>query len=65
MAAALVLFLAGMLLVGTAIGDCFDDAKCIAAKNGAGHILWIAPISALVIFVVVRWIVDRIRTGRP
>jgi len=56
------LALSGIFFVGSVIGDCVDARDC-AQKNDAGYILWAAPLSALVIFLAVRWFVDRM-TGR-
>jgi hypothetical protein len=52
-----------IVFVGSVIGDCGDAQSC-GRKDDAAHILWIAPLSALVIFLLVRWFVDRMTDRR-
>ena len=63
MAGASILLVLGVVFIGMVFGDGPDDAARVQ-QNRAGHLLWIAPVSALVIFFVVRWIVERLRKGR-
>ena len=63
MAALAFLGLCAVLFIGSVIGDCADAQSC-AHKNDAGHILWVAPLSALVIFLLVRWFVDKVTDRR-
>ena len=63
LSAALFLMAPAVLFVGSVLGDCVAEADC-ARKNDAGAILWIAPLSALAIFIAVRWFVDKMTAGR-
>ncbi|WP_041390395.1 hypothetical protein [Sphingobium chlorophenolicum] len=63
MAAAFVLFIFGIIFIGSVFGDCATDAAC-ARQDRAGHLLWAAPTSGLVIFFIVRWVVEKLLTGQ-
>ena len=54
-----VMFMMRVLFLGSTIGDCSDDAQCIASKRQAALLLWITPLSGIATFFLIRWLVGR------